>query len=67
MLAGMVETLQQFDEFVGILVRDETVRPERQRLVADSDGLDVVEARFQQRLQVCLLYTSDAADEAMNV
>src|SRR5690554_6049226 len=51
-LAAINQFGEQFDQLVGVLVGHETVRPEGEGLGADADGLDVVELRLQQRLQV---------------
>src|SRR5690606_1659111 len=51
-LAGINQFGEQFDQLVGILVGDKAVWPEGEGLGTDADGLDVVEFRLQQRLQV---------------
>ena len=53
-LATLDHALEQPDQFVRIGRGVEAVGPEGQRLGADADGLDVIEIRVQQRLEIGL-------------
>ena len=52
MLARLDELGEQTDQVVGILGAKEAVRPERQRLGPDTNGLDMIEFGLQQGFEV---------------
>src|SRR5690554_1514944 len=51
-LAGINQFGEQFNQLVGIFIGHKAVRPEGEGLGADADGLDVIEFRLQQGLQI---------------